>query len=85
MYDIYFDLNDMHQTVDSSDDGDEFWLMGEPFTIELDDDYAVIKPPKKTYENGCYCTQCGELFPYAEPNQADGSLICYSCRRFVKK
>lgn len=27
-----------------------------------------------------YCTGCKEQYPYAEPNQADGTLICYSCR-----
>lgn len=30
--------------------------------------------------DGCRCTKCGNFYPYAEPNQEDGTLICYSCR-----
>ena len=30
--------------------------------------------------DGMYCAYCEEFFPYAEPNQIDGSLICYQCR-----
>lgn len=87
MYDIYFDPKNMHQTVDSSDDNEEVWILGPSFSIEDDncDDYAVIKQPSKSYENGCSCVKCGELYPQAEPNQPDGTLICYSCRRFMKK
>lgn len=85
MYDIYFDLSDMHQTVDSADDdeGEEFWLDGDAVHYDLvqNDDYIVVKKNK----NGCICKECMELFPYAEPNQSDGTLICYSCRRFMKK
>lgn len=35
---------------------------------------------KKTYPNGCICKKCNELYPFAEPNQIDETLICYSCR-----
>jgi formylmethanofuran dehydrogenase subunit E len=84
MYDIYFDLNNMHQVVDDAKT-EEFWLVGESFSfdIELDlpeqeDDYAVIV--KRS--NGLNCNKCGELFPYAEPNQKDGTLVCYSCRNY---
>lgn len=31
-------------------------------------------------KNGLTCKVCKELYPYAEPNQYDGTLICYSCR-----
>ena len=31
-------------------------------------------------KNGLFCKICKELYPYAESNQIDGSLICYSCR-----
>ena len=61
-------------------DNEETWFE-QTFIIEEPDDYAVIK--KKTYENGCFCVQCGELYPQAEPNQPDGTLICYSCKRFM--
>jgi hypothetical protein len=26
------------------------------------------------------CAHCKEFFPMAEPNQEDGTLICYNCR-----
>lgn len=84
MYDIYFDLNNMHQVVDDAQK-EEFWLNGETFSfdIELDlpeqeDDYAVIVHRHEDL----HCNKCGELFPYAEPNQKDGTLICYSCRKY---
>lgn len=35
---------------------------------------------KKKDKDGCDCKKCKEIFPYAEPNQDDGTLICYSCR-----
>lgn len=94
MYDIYFDLNNMHQTVEESDKvdpDDEFWALGEQFSLdfldELDgppDDYPVIVKKSKTKSkgNGCVCPKCGELYPYAEPNQPDGSFKCWSCRNF---
>lgn len=31
--------------------------------------------------DGLYCTCCKQFFPMAEPNQSDGSLVCYSCRQ----
>lgn len=88
MYDIYFDLNDMHQTVSESDD--EFWGIGESFDFDLGldepytDDYPVVvqKPKHKSNGNGCNCTKCGEAFPFAEPNQPDGSFKCWSCRNY---
>lgn len=30
--------------------------------------------------DGLCCSNCGEFFHMASPNQPDGSLICYSCR-----
>lgn len=35
---------------------------------------------KKKDSDGCTCKKCKEYFPYAEPNQEDGSLVCYGCR-----
>lgn len=29
---------------------------------------------------GMNCANCGEYHRWAEPNQEDGTLICYSCR-----
>lgn len=34
--------------------------------------------------DGCTCIRCNNFYPYAEPNQPNGSLICYSCRTFGK-
>lgn len=31
--------------------------------------------------DGIACKICKEFFPYAEGNQEDGTLICYSCRQ----
>lgn len=44
-------------------------------------DMAAPEPAeKKDHSDGCVCKKCQELFPYAEPNQEDGTLICYACR-----
>lgn len=34
----------------------------------------------KKNKDGCSCKKCKEHYPYAEPNQKDGTLICYACR-----
>ena len=31
--------------------------------------------------DGCFCANCHEFFQMAEPNQEDGTLICWSCRQ----
>jgi hypothetical protein len=36
--------------------------------------------PVAKKEDGCTCKKCKEFYPYAEPNQKDGSLICFGCR-----
>lgn len=77
MYDIYFDLTHMHQIVDSDSDSDNegegYWSLGENFEFVKD-------LPKNKSSNGCTCKKCGEIFPYAEPNQKDGTFKCYSCK-----
>jgi hypothetical protein len=40
----------------------------------LDNRRARIHP------DGMYCVNCGNFYEYAEPNQIDGSMVCYSCR-----
>jgi len=30
--------------------------------------------------DGIICNKCMNFYHFAEPNQPDGSLICYSCR-----
>lgn len=39
------------------------------------------KAKKKPEEDGCVCKKCKQFYQYAEPNQEDGTLICYSCRQ----
>lgn len=41
---------------------------------------AVPAAEKKKDKDGCDCKKCKEFYPYAEPNQDDGTLICYQCR-----
>ena len=41
---------------------------------------AKTSTKKKDDRDGCDCKQCKEFYPYAEPNQEDGTLICYKCR-----
>lgn len=38
------------------------------------------KEQKKDNRDGCSCKKCKEFYPYSEPNQEDGTLICYACR-----
>ena len=35
---------------------------------------------KKKNKDGETCKKCKEFYPFAEPNQEDGTLVCYSCR-----
>jgi hypothetical protein len=49
--------------------------------------YNITIPPmaektkvKISDKEGCDCIKCKEYYPYAEPNQEDGTLICFSCR-----
>lgn len=52
------------------------WSVAYP-TIPVDSIPAVAKKENK---DGCNCKKCKEFYPYAEPNQDDGTLVCYSCR-----
>lgn len=47
------------------------------FTLTIPSVPAISK--EKTF--GCNCKKCKEHNEYAEPNQSDGSFICYSCRK----
>lgn len=49
--------------------------------ISFDDiDLAVPVEEKENKSDGCSCKKCKEFFEYAEPNQEDGTLICWACR-----
>ncbi len=34
----------------------------------------------RKHPDGMFCKKCQNFYQYAEPNQEDGSLICFSCR-----
>ena len=34
----------------------------------------------RKHPDGMYCRKCQNFYQYAEPNQPDGTLLCYSCR-----
>jgi hypothetical protein len=38
-----------------------------------------ISSNKTTHNDGCFCLECKEFYPYAVPNM-DKGLLCYSCR-----
>lgn len=52
--------------------------------------YNITIPPAPTKESvkvkpkdgrdGCDCVKCKTFFEFAEPNQEDGTLICWACR-----
>jgi hypothetical protein len=47
--------------------------------MERIEDWLDAKKKSK-HLDGTFCCKCGIFYQYAEPNQDDGSLICYSCR-----
>jgi formylmethanofuran dehydrogenase subunit E len=45
----------------------------------LEFDFVQSQPINK---DGYVCKRCREYYPFAEANQKDGTLICYSCRHY---
>ena len=45
--------------------------------LDFTEDFVI---ETKKFSDGCTCKKCREFFPYAEPNQKDGTLVCYGCR-----
>lgn len=43
-------------------------------------DYKVVSIYSKI--DGMPCIRCKEFFNMAEPNQADGTLLCWSCTKY---
>jgi hypothetical protein len=39
-----------------------------------------VKKKPKDGRDGCDCVKCNNFYPFAESNQEDGTLICFSCR-----
>lgn len=40
-----------------------------------------IAPTEAKKSEGASCRKCRDFNEYAEPNQEDGTFVCYSCRR----
>ena len=36
---------------------------------------------KRKYPDGMVCKKCKSFYDFAEPNQSDGTLLCYTCRQ----
>lgn len=58
-------------------DGKLFFMRADEDNKVADETTTENKPPM----DGCTCAKCKQYYPFAEPNQSDGSLICYSCRK----
>jgi hypothetical protein len=56
------------------------WVSLPTGTWNIADDYTAPIIEAKSNKDGCTCKKCKELYPFAEPNQDDGTLICYKCR-----
>lgn len=48
--------------------------------LSFDDKDLAVPVESKEKSDGCFCKKCKEYYQYAEPNQEDKTLICYSCR-----
>jgi hypothetical protein len=35
---------------------------------------------KNNSDDGCTCRNCGQYNEFAEPNQADGTFLCFACK-----
>ena len=62
------------------------WLIKEqPINIDLLTlldrlELYVLNVKNKKYPDGMFCCKCRLFYKYAEPNQPDGTLMCFSCR-----
>lgn len=43
-------------------------------------EFFMQNTSKRNQPDGMFCCKCQSFYDYAEPNQVDGTLICYSCR-----
>lgn len=58
----------------------------EPFEYPFEMEKVSEETKPKTEQqscgaDGCWCKKCNDFYKYAEPNQEDGTLICWSCRQ----
>ena len=45
-------------------------------------DEKTVQKRKNTLEDGMICKKCCNFFPFAVANQADDTMICYSCKNY---
>ncbi|HVI43052.1 MAG TPA: hypothetical protein VM577_20790 [Anaerovoracaceae bacterium] len=58
-------------------------LIDEAFEKIILDDLAVPVEKRKAHKGGMSCRKCKDFNEYAEPNQKDGSHMCYRCRNNI--
>jgi formylmethanofuran dehydrogenase subunit E len=96
MYDIYFDLNDMHQVVEETP-AEQLSLLYEELEVintlqmiragsdeAFSFDFDLVLPDDRAVivKKPLVCEKCNEIYPYAEPNGENNSFRCYSCRKY---
>lgn len=65
--------------VQGYDDYDHYlWIKESEYLIETSQPITLPAPAP----NGLFCSKCSEYYPYAESNQPEGKLICFSCRQY---
>jgi hypothetical protein len=79
---LYEDLMSNYDFLDVNWDeylDEDNWQAGCPLDMPITpfDDL-----PSEIHSEGMNCEKCNEFYPYAVPNQKNGTLICYSCRNF---
>lgn len=48
--------------------------------LQLLDRLEIFMERKDNRPDGMFCKNCQIFYHFAEPNQSDGTLLCYSCR-----
>ena len=60
--------------------GASYWIVDDDAIQTLGIDISLAPSPKVNAPL-CACDQCGEVNPWGEPNTAEGTYRCYSCRQ----
>lgn len=88
-HDYNYQINDPNDGEEGLNNTAAFfsWLIQEKKTnidlLSLLDRLEIFMENRrsKKHPDGMYCKKCQNFYQYAEPNQHDGSLLCYSCRK----
>lgn len=53
-----------------------------PITGSFSEDWVLFRVlgGAQVAQEGCVCRKCNSKNEYAEPNQKDGTYVCYECR-----